>query len=296
MGRFGFIFDSSLCRGCNACQVACKDYKDLPVGFYFRRADTIKADGKEAWLHVTAACNHCTDAPCVKVCNAKGLFAEADGTISHRSAMCVACGRCAAACPYQAIFIDHDKKTARKCNGCKELRDMGQAPACVEACPNHALSYGDLDAFLLRLSEEERDLYTDHVSFLSHKDAKPNLLVKVKKELSFSVPLSVNLRLSNKTEKQAVIASLKKADTVHVGEKLIEAISFFKGGKSALTIMKAFGDYGDHTEKDWIDAYDRLFRGTDPFITLPLYASCKDGSRILLNEITLKVIHTYHDL
>ena len=78
MIEHAFYFDSSACSGCKACQVACKDRHGLKVGLLWRRVYEVAGGGwtrsGQAWLssvfayHVSLACNHCVDAPCVEQC------------------------------------------------------------------------------------------------------------------------------------------------------------------------------------------------------------------------------------
>jgi len=90
-------------------------------------------------------CNHCTDAPCVRICPTKALFKRADGIVDFDSDRCIGCKACQQACPYDAIYIDEETHTAAKCNFCAHRVDQGLEPACVVVCPTHSIWVGDLD-------------------------------------------------------------------------------------------------------------------------------------------------------
>ena len=90
-------------------------------------------------------CNHCTDAPCVKICPTQALFKREDGIVDFDNSRCIGCKACMQACPYDAIYIDEDTHTAAKCNFCAHRVDQGLEPACVVVCPTESIWIGDLD-------------------------------------------------------------------------------------------------------------------------------------------------------
>lgn len=145
--RYGFAIDQRTCIGCHACTVACKTEHEVPVG-QFRTwvkyvdsgtfPDTTRSFG-------VMRCNHCTDAPCVKICPTQALFKRDDGIVDFDNERCIGCKSCMQACPYDAIYIDEDTHTAAKCNLCAHRVDDGLEPACVVVCPTHSIWVGDLD-------------------------------------------------------------------------------------------------------------------------------------------------------
>ncbi|APA98513.1 4Fe-4S dicluster domain-containing protein [Nocardia seriolae] len=145
--RYGFAIDQRTCIGCHACTVACKVEHEIPLG-QFRT--WVKYVDKGEYPSTTREfgvmrCNHCTDAPCVKICPTKALFKRDDGIVDFDSERCIGCKSCMQACPYDAIYIDADTHTAAKCNMCAHRIDEGREPACVTACPTHSIWVGDLD-------------------------------------------------------------------------------------------------------------------------------------------------------
>jgi Fe-S-cluster-containing dehydrogenase component/formate-dependent nitrite reductase membrane component NrfD len=145
--RYGFAIDQRTCIGCHACTVACKTEHEVPLG-QFRTwvkyvdsgsfPDTTRSFG-------VMRCNHCTDAPCVKICPTTALFKRDDGIVDFDSERCIGCKSCMQACPYDAIYIDEDTHTAAKCNLCAHRVDDDLEPACVVVCPTHSIWVGDLD-------------------------------------------------------------------------------------------------------------------------------------------------------
>lgn len=145
--RYGFAIDQRTCIGCHACTVACKTEHQIPVG-QFRT--WVKYIDKGEWPSSTRAfgvmrCNHCTDAPCVKICPTRALFKRDDGIVDFDRDRCIGCKSCMQGCPYDAIYIDEDTHTAAKCNYCAHRVDDGLEPACVVVCPTHSIWAGDLD-------------------------------------------------------------------------------------------------------------------------------------------------------
>lgn len=145
---FRFLYDQTRCMGCNACQMACKDKNDLEPGLFFRRVETIRyeEDGKVVYAHYSGACNHCQEAACVKACPVGAMVHMEDGSVRQAEGRCIGCGACTWACPYGAVSLSHKLGIARKCDLCIDLRRQGKAPACVDACPTHCLTFEEVGA------------------------------------------------------------------------------------------------------------------------------------------------------
>lgn len=146
--RQGFYFDMTACIGCRTCQVACKDKNDLPIGVMFRNVTDYEVGDYPniATYHYSASCNHCETPACVAVCPNEAMFVdEEDGTIQHDDSKCIGCQYCVNACPYGVPKYIEDIQLTHKCDGCKTLRENGENPACVSACPMRALEFGPID-------------------------------------------------------------------------------------------------------------------------------------------------------
>ncbi len=158
MAQYGFYFDNSRCTGCHTCELACKDYNDLDQTIAFRRVydyeggETLAAaDGTVTTTaygyHVSSACNHCVAPACVEVCPSGAMQKDAEtGIVWTDHEVCIACGSCAAACPYGAPTVDEVKDYSVKCDLCRDRVGAGLAPICVESCPLRALEFGEIEA------------------------------------------------------------------------------------------------------------------------------------------------------
>ncbi len=144
---FRFLYDQTRCMGCNACQMACKDKNDLEAGLFFRRVETLRYEegGREIFAHYSGACSHCREAACVKACPVGAMVHMEDGSVRQADGLCIGCGACTWACPYGAVSLSHKLGVARKCDSCIDLRRAGKAPACVDACPTHCLTFEEVE-------------------------------------------------------------------------------------------------------------------------------------------------------
>ncbi len=150
-GQFTFTFDQARCTGCKACQIACKDDNALPVGVNWRRVyETTGADwvgndpltARDMFTYYTSiSCNHCTDPICVQVCPSTAMRKGEAGLVSVDQGICIGCGYCAMACPYEAPQYRPDLGVMSKCDGCLDRITAGEAAACVAACPTRALGF-----------------------------------------------------------------------------------------------------------------------------------------------------------
>lgn len=148
MGQKGFFYNSQICTGCKACQIACKDKNDTEVGILYRKVYAFEGGTfPDVWGHyLSLGCNHCKDPKCVKNCPTGALYKrEKDGLVVQDHQKCIGCKMCVWSCPYERPqYIEKEGKVG-KCNGCADLVDKGQNPACVDACPMRAIEFGDID-------------------------------------------------------------------------------------------------------------------------------------------------------
>lgn len=170
--------DTTLCTGCKACQLACKEWHELPAtefekvpGTYQNPADRNvntpmlmqfieKYDESTAtmdWLIRKDQCMHCTDAPCVEVCPSGALFNHEDGFVGFNMEDCIGCTYCAKACPYDVPRFEKDTLTGQKymnkCDFCQDRVTNGMEPACVTTCHTNALEFGTWDSVVKKAHE-----------------------------------------------------------------------------------------------------------------------------------------------
>jgi len=160
----GFFTDSSVCIGCKACEVACKEWNEVPddgLDFLATSYDNTGALGSESWRHVafveqteadrtrwlmsSDVCKHCTNAACLDVCPTGSLFRTEYGTVVVQPDVCNGCGYCVPACPFGVL--DQRKGDGRvwKCTLCYDRLGAGLEPACATACPTKSIQFGPLE-------------------------------------------------------------------------------------------------------------------------------------------------------
>jgi anaerobic dimethyl sulfoxide reductase subunit B (iron-sulfur subunit) len=147
MAQQGFFFDMNICSGCKCCFVACKETKDLGVGFNFRKVTDYEGGKFPAvWTaSLSMGCNHCATPACMAVCPVSAIVKnEENGLVNIDKALCINCKTCITACPYGAPVELTAENTVSKCDGCASFLALGEKPACVAACSTRALDFGDI--------------------------------------------------------------------------------------------------------------------------------------------------------
>jgi len=150
---YAFTFDATFCSGCKACQAACKDKNDLPLGVLWRRVYEVSGgtwqQNGEAWsntifaYNLSMTCNHCVHPKCAGVCPTDAYVIREDGIVILDTTKCMGCGYCSWACPYGAPQYNADAGHMTKCDFCFDNLEQGLPPACVAACPMRVLDYGE---------------------------------------------------------------------------------------------------------------------------------------------------------
>ncbi|WP_327048452.1 4Fe-4S dicluster domain-containing protein [Microbispora sp. NBC_01189] len=174
--RMGFFTDTTVCIGCKACEVACKEWNDVPDdGFVFRATsyDNTGSLGASTWRHVafveqdgrwlmmSDVCKHCTHAACLDVCPTGALFRTEFDTVVVQPDVCNGCGYCVPACPYGVIDRREDDGRAWKCTLCYDRLRGGMEPACAKACPTKSIQFGPLDELRERARERVERLHAE---------------------------------------------------------------------------------------------------------------------------------------
>ncbi len=182
--RWAMVVNLRRCKECKECREGCRDCIDAchqvhNVPDFGNPKDDVKWIWTEPYEKafpeeehefieedlkgspVIVLCNHCDNPPCVRVCPTKATFKRRDGIVMMDYHRCIGCRFCMAACPYGSRSLNWRdprpfvKKTnpdfptrmrgvVEKCNFCAERLDKGLPPACVEACKEKALVFGDL--------------------------------------------------------------------------------------------------------------------------------------------------------
>ena len=165
----GFFTDTTVCIGCKACEVACKEWNQLPArgdgGAHLQMSglsydNTLRLDGTTwrhvkfieqfpepyngRWLMMSDVCKHCVQAPCLEVCPTGAIIRTEFDTVVIQSDTCNGCRDCIAACPFGVIDINHVSGTAQKCTLCYDRISVGLEPACSKACPTDSIQFGPI--------------------------------------------------------------------------------------------------------------------------------------------------------
>jgi formate dehydrogenase iron-sulfur subunit len=168
--RVGFFTDTSVCIGCKACEVACKEWNGVPTGNHdllglsYDNTGSLNADewrhvafveqapaeasggnGPPRWLMSSDVCKHCTSAGCLDVCPTGSLFRTEFGSVVVQEDICNGCGYCIPACPFGVIDQRRGDGRAWKCTLCYDRLRGGLEPACAKACPTDSIQFGPLD-------------------------------------------------------------------------------------------------------------------------------------------------------
>ncbi|HEY4938989.1 MAG TPA: 4Fe-4S dicluster domain-containing protein [Actinomycetota bacterium] len=174
--RMGFFTDTSVCIGCKACEVACKEWNNVPedgLAWLGLSYDNTGSLGASTWRHVafieqpqpgedhgirwlmsSDVCKHCTSAACLEVCPTGSLIRTEFGTVVVQQDICNGCGYCVPACPFGVIDRREEDGRAWKCTLCYDRLKDGLTPACAKACPTESIQFGPL--LELRTRAEQR--------------------------------------------------------------------------------------------------------------------------------------------
>ena len=156
--------DTSLCIGCRACQVACKQWNELPMeepewtGSYQNHAhftdktyrlvrfiEKPQANGELQWLLMSDVCKHCAQAGCLDACPTGAIYRTEFGTVNINQDVCNGCRYCVSSCPFGVVSFNHDTGRANKCTFCNDRIHNGLGPACAKTCPTESIQFGFRD-------------------------------------------------------------------------------------------------------------------------------------------------------
>jgi formate dehydrogenase iron-sulfur subunit len=169
--------DTSLCIGCRACQVACKQWNELGMeppewtGTYQNHAhftdktfrlvrfvEAPQAGGDLAWFLMSDVCKHCVQAGCLDACPTGAIHRTAYGTVNIDPAICNGCRYCVSSCPFGVVTFDPERGTAHKCTFCNDRIHNGLTPACAKACPTESIQFGYRDELVAKAQKRVETL------------------------------------------------------------------------------------------------------------------------------------------
>jgi formate dehydrogenase iron-sulfur subunit len=193
MAISAFLTDPSLCIGCKACEVACKEWNEIPddgLIWSGQSYDNTHALGASTWRHVlfleqrqpmgsqlagieepfrwqflSDVCKHCANAGCLEACPTGAIVRTDVGSVYVQPDVCNGCGYCIVSCPFGVIDRRPQEGLAFKCTFCYDRQVAGLMPACAKACPTQSILFGELDELReraqARLEQLEKRGYLD---------------------------------------------------------------------------------------------------------------------------------------
>jgi len=141
--QYAFEVDLDACTGCKACVTACHNLNGLDDGETWRAVGQVHggSDAAPFVATVTAACHHCLEPACLSGCPVDAYEKDpVTGIVRHLDDQCIGCRYCTLTCPYEVPQFDPKRGIVRKCDMCQQRLAVGEAPACVQACPNGAIT------------------------------------------------------------------------------------------------------------------------------------------------------------
>ncbi len=146
--QYRFHFDMTKCIGCRSCEVACNEQNGNPADINWRRVGELEAGTYPDTLrhYLSMGCNHCLDAECVKGCPVDAYTKDpVTGIVLHSADACIGCQYCVWNCPYSVPQFNAERGVVGKCDMCQGRLAEGLEPACVNACPEHAIEIEIVD-------------------------------------------------------------------------------------------------------------------------------------------------------
>jgi formate dehydrogenase iron-sulfur subunit len=188
-GAMGFLTDTTLCIGCKACEVACKQWNQLPMdnlGWTGHSYDNTNDLGATTWRHVSFIerigdregrrvkemqpfqsnwlmqsdiCKHCVKAGCMEACPTGAIIRTEFDTVVIQQDVCNGCGYCVPSCPFGVPGLSATDHKAHKCTLCYDRLTDRLEPACAKSCPTDAIQFGPVDELMERARKRVSDLH-----------------------------------------------------------------------------------------------------------------------------------------
>jgi formate dehydrogenase iron-sulfur subunit len=179
------LTDSTLCIGCKACEVACKEWNQIGEdGFSWsgNSYDNTGSLGHSTWRHVkfvengivpglggnspdtfswgfsSDVCKHCENAGCLEACPTGAIVRTEFGGVFIQPDVCNGCAYCVVNCPFGVVERNQEDGRAFKCTFCYDRQKVELKPACATACPTESIRFGELNELRDAAKERVADL------------------------------------------------------------------------------------------------------------------------------------------
>ena len=192
MAMKAILQDNTRCIGCRACQVACKQWNQLPAekteffaGPGYQNPKDLSAytwtlitynqverRGRFDWVFGRLMCMHCNEPACASVCPVGALDKTPEGPVIYRASRCIGCRYCMMACPFQVPKFQWDiaLPLIQKCTMCADRIAEGLEPACAKVCPTDAITFGDRDERIHEADKRIQLAPNDYIHHIYGKD------------------------------------------------------------------------------------------------------------------------------
>lgn len=182
----GFFTDATLCIGCKACEVACKQWNQLPadgleftghsydntkhlsattwrhVAFKEKLEQDAAGQMQSRWLMLSDVCKHCESAPCQHACPTGSIIYNDFGDVYVQNDICNGCAYCIVACPFGVLGRAEDPNDdghAHKCTLCMDRQEDSLTPACAKSCPTSSIQFGTVDQLRIKAKHRVEELH-----------------------------------------------------------------------------------------------------------------------------------------
>ena len=177
----GILYDSARCKGCRGCEYDCADANELPLPIPSKDIKGLRKPDEahrtvineyhtsKGIVYAKMQCMHCNEPACAAACLTQAMHKTEEGPVIWREDKCMGCRYCMVSCPFDIPKFEYHSPNPKiqKCTMCYDTRvKNGELPACVENCPNEALTFGTRRELLKEARRricENPDLYVDEI-------------------------------------------------------------------------------------------------------------------------------------
>jgi len=184
MGVKEVFINIERCTACKSCEIACavehSSSKDIYAAIFEKPVPRKRVHVEKAYsFSYPSKCMHCADAVCITACPTGAMHRDEEmDSVMVNEDRCMGCWMCAMVCPFGAISMGTERGVSVKCDFCKSRLKEGKEPACVEACPTNAMTFGEAED----ISKEKRLITAQTVAMA---------VGRIKEEKSKVIPLEL---------------------------------------------------------------------------------------------------------